>query len=175
MQDQAMPAPNRELEALKRLFARFDKDQDGVIDAKELGKLLEAHGSGNDDAVLEALANLKSKQKGRVTWEEFRVWWSGVARAPRSKPRVWELDEKSPEAPTAVAGEHSADDLRVAFARFDADRSGTIETRELAHLFEALGQQPDDEAIADAMKSLDKDKSGSISFDELAAWWDERA
>ncbi len=157
-----MRAPNRELEALKRLFDRFDKDHNGFIDAKELGKLLEAHGSGNEDAVLEALANLKTKQKERVTWDEFRVWWSGVARAPRSKPRVWEV-------------ESSDDDLRVAFARFDTDRSGTIETRELAHLFEALGQQPDDEAIADAMKSLDKDKSGSISLDELAAWWDERA
>ena len=166
---------NRELDRLKRLWGRFDKNQDGYIDAKELGKLLEAHGSSNDEAVLEALANLKTQHKGRVTWEEFRVWWSGVARAPRSKPRPWELDERSDEAPTAVTGDFSDSDLRVAFARFDADRSGTIETRELAHLFEALGQQPDDEAIADAMKSLDTDGNGKISFDELAAWWDERA
>ena len=161
MQDRGMRAPNRELEALKRLFDRFDKDHNGFIDAKELGKLLEAHGSGNEDAVLEALANLKTTRRNASRGTSF-AWWSGVARAPRSKPRVWEL-------------ESSDDDLRVAFARFDTDRSGTIETRELAHLFEALGQQPDDEAIADAMKSLDKDQSGSISLDELAAWWDERA
>ena len=166
---------NRELDALKRLWGRFDKDRSGFIDAKELGKLLEAHGSSNDEAVLEALANLKTAHKGRVTWDEFHVWWSGVSKAPRSKPRPWELEERSNEAPTAVAGDFSESDLRVAFARFDADRSGTIETRELAQLFEALGQQPDDEAIADAMKNLDKDKSGTISFDELAAWWDERA
>ena len=166
---------NRELDALKRLFDRFDKDHDGFIDARELGTLLEAHGSGNDEAVLEALASLKTKQKGRVTWDEFRVWWSGVAKAPRTPRPVFAVEARSAEAPTAVAGEHSEDDLRVAFARFDADRSGTIETRELAHLFEALGQQPDDEAIADAMKSLDKNGDGTISFDELAAWWDERA
>jgi Ca2+-binding EF-hand superfamily protein len=143
-----MSATKRELEALKRLFDRFDKDHDGFIDAKELGNLLEAHGSSNDDAVLEALANLNTAQKGRVTWDEFRVWWSGVAKAPRSGPRPWDLD---------------------------TDRSGTIETRDLAHVLEALGQQPDEEAIADAMKTLDKDQSGSISLDELAAWWDERA
>jgi calcium-binding protein CML len=166
---------NRELDQLKRLWSRFDKNHIGFIDAKELGKLLEAHGSSNDEAVLEALANLKTKNKDRVTWDEFRVWWSGVSRAPRSKPRPWELDETSPEAPTAVAGDFSNADLHVAFSRFDADRSGTIETRELSRLFEALGQQPDDEAIADAMKSLDKDGNGTISFDELAAWWDERA
>jgi len=170
-----MSAPNRELEALKRLFDRFDKDHSGFIDAPELSKLLEAHGSGNDEGVLEALAKLKTANKGRVSWDEFRVWWSGVAKAPRSKPRVWDQDQRSPEAPTAVAGEHSNDDLRVAFARFDEDRNGTIETRELAHLFEALGQQPDDEAIADAMKTLDTDGSGKISIEELAAWWDERA
>ena len=170
-----MGTQQREIDALKRLFDRFDKDKSGFIDAKELGALLEAHGASNEDAVLEALAKLETAQKGRVSWSEFRVWWSGVARVPPSKPRAWELDERSAEAPTAVAGEHSDADLRVAFARFDHDRSGTIETRELAHLFEALGQQPDDETIADAMKSLDGDGNGTISFDELAAWWDERA
>jgi len=170
-----MALTTKEIDGLKRLFDRFDKDHSGFIDARELSKLLEAHGSGNDESVLEALANLKPKQKGRVSWDEFRVWWSGVVKAPRSKPRPWELDERSPEAPTAVAGDHSGDDLRVAFARFDENGNGTIETRELAHLFEALGQQPDDEAIADAMRSLDTDGNGTISFEELAAWWDERA
>ena len=170
-----MPTAPNEIQAMKRLFDRFDKDHSGFIDARELSKLLEAHGSGNDDAVLEALAKLKPAQKGRVSWDEFRVWWSGVAKAPRSGPRVWDLEQRNGEAPTAVAGDHSTSDLRVAFARFDEDGSGTIETRELAHLFEALGQQPDDEAISDAMKSLDTDGNGTISFDELAKWWDERA
>jgi len=170
-----MRAPTHELQAMKRLFDRFDKDHSGFIDARELFKLLEAHGSGNDEGVLEALAQLKPAQKGRVSWDGFRVWWSGVAKAPRSGPRVWDLEQRSAEAPTAVAGEHAQRDLRVAFARFDDDGSGTIEARELAHLFEALGQQPDDEVIADAMKSLDADGNGTISFDELAAWWDERA
>ena len=39
---------NRELDALKRIFDRFDKNHSGFIDAKELGKLLEVHGSSNE-------------------------------------------------------------------------------------------------------------------------------
>ena len=87
-----MGPTTNEIEELKRLFDRFDKDGTGFIDARKLSKLLEAHGGGNDDAVLEALAKLKPARKGYVSWSEFQVWWSGVAKAPRSKPRVWEAD-----------------------------------------------------------------------------------
>ncbi len=162
------------LATLKKLFDRFDRDHSGFIDASELGQLLEAHGSGSDERFLEALASLKTKQKGRISWDEFRVWWSGVASAPRRAKAAAASDERSEEAPSAVEGEHAESDLREVFDRFDRDRSGTMDARELAELFEALGEEPDDEEIAAAMKRLDTDKSGRISFEELAAWWNDR-
>lgn len=160
--------------ALKEIFDRFDRDHSGYIDARELGQLLDAQGSGSDERFLEALASLKTKQKGRISWDEFRVWWSGVASAPRGGKAAAKDIERSAEAPSVVAGEHAEGDLREVFARFDRDRNGTMDARELAQLLEALGEEPDDEELSAAMKRLDTDKNGRISFEELAAWWNDR-
>jgi Ca2+-binding EF-hand superfamily protein len=49
-----------------------------------------------------------------------------------------------------------------------------MDAREIAQLFEALGEEPDDSEIAAAMKRLDADRNGRISFEELEAWWNDR-
>jgi Ca2+-binding EF-hand superfamily protein len=65
--------------------------------------------------------------------------------------------------------------VRATFDRFDKNRSGTLEARELARLLEALGMEPDDDELARALEELDKDGSGSLSWDEFWKWWTERA
>eukprot|EP00753_Platysulcus_tardus_P015827 PLAT5301.1.p1 GENE.PLAT5301.1~~PLAT5301.1.p1 ORF type:complete len:1695 (-),score=549.45 PLAT5301.1:82-5166(-) len=61
--------------------------------------------------------------------------------------------------------------IRKAFNKYDADRSGFIERRELEALLLDLGGCAKPWMIDDALNDMDTDDSGSISFEEFSAWW----
>jgi Ca2+-binding EF-hand superfamily protein len=170
-----------DLDKLKSLFDRFDRDRSGAIEASELGSLLEAFASGTSERVLAALASLDTAQPDRVTWDEFRTWWTGVvvAQHDRSKPdragRAAVRHRAAPQVATGVGPGESERDLREIFSRFDRDRSGSIDARELGALLEALGKDPDDDDLRALFNRFDTDHNGRISFDELRVWWEEEA
>ncbi|CAK4088690.1 unnamed protein product [Aphanomyces euteiches] len=56
------------------------------------------------------------------------------------------------------------------FDTYDVDKSGTIDSNELRHLFDELGIAIDAGGLAEALKAMDADGSGSIEFDEFYAW-----
>ncbi|KAG9412784.1 hypothetical protein AC1031_015685 [Aphanomyces cochlioides] len=56
------------------------------------------------------------------------------------------------------------------FDTYDVDKSGTIDGNELRHLFDELGIAIDACGLAEALKAMDADGSGSIEFDEFYAW-----
>ena len=53
----------------------------------------------------------------------------------------------------------------------DDDQSGELEAEEFANMAMKLGRVLSAREIADAMAEMDEDNSGSISFQELADWW----
>ncbi|OQR93150.1 hypothetical protein ACHHYP_02852 [Achlya hypogyna] len=61
--------------------------------------------------------------------------------------------------------------IRAAFAAFDVDESGAIDAGELGGLVESLGGILSQDELAAALRLLDKDGDGTISYDEFAAWW----
>jgi Ca2+-binding EF-hand superfamily protein len=166
-----------DLAKLKALFDRFDRDKSGSIDAGELGKLLEAFGSGTGERVLSALAHLQTADPNRIAWEEFRTWWAEVVSAQRApgKGQKGRGSARRQVVVPATDTEQSERDLREIFDRFDRDSSGSIEARELAALLEALGKDPDDDDLRALLARFDTDKNGRISFDELRLWWEEEA
>jgi|SRR6185503_12126550 len=168
-----------DLAKLKTLFDRFDRDKSGAIEASELGKLLEAFASGTGERLLEALASLHTARADRITWNEFTQWWIGVvvAQHDHSRPdKPGKRKSATRKAPAAADdGEQSESDLREIFLRFDRDKSGFIDARELGALLEALGKDPDDDDLRALFARFDTDKNGRISFDELRVWWEEEA
>merc|ERR1711988_275955 len=62
-------------------------------------------------------------------------------------------------------------DVRKVFMQFDKDKTGSIDAEELRHVCKHLGLLMTDASLHDAVKSLDKNGSGSISFDEFWPWW----
>jgi Ca2+-binding EF-hand superfamily protein len=57
-------------------------------------------------------------------------------------------------------------DARAAFAKFDADGSGSIDKDELAAAMAGLGRYPTAEELQAMMVAVDADGSGTVDFDE---------
>jgi hypothetical protein len=63
------------------------------------------------------------------------------------------------------------DTLQLAFAEFDADNSGVIDSGELSNLLTALGYPMEGADLEQLVLWLDKSGDGQISLEEFQAWW----
>ena len=66
-----------------------------------------------------------------------------------SQDRDYDLDEELPD--------EVIEEYREAFSLFDEDGDQYITTRELAHVFRSLGQNPSDDHIAEMIRDVDAD------------------
>lgn len=60
---------------------------------------------------------------------------------------------------------------RAAFACYDCDGNGSIDSKELRKLIKDLGGQILDDELAKALRVLDQDNNGSIEQGEFLSWW----
>jgi calmodulin len=58
-------------------------------------------------------------------------------------------------------------DFQLAFQLFDINHDGTITTSELGTALRNLGQNPTEAELQQVILELDRDKNGTIEFDEL--------
>lgn len=59
------------------VFKSFDRDGSGSIDRGELARLLEALGQEIPEVELAvALDVIDVNHSGRISWDEFKAWWS---------------------------------------------------------------------------------------------------
>lgn len=65
-------------------------------------------------------------------------------------------------------------ELKETFQQFDRDQNGRIDLQEFRELLTALDARVDDSASQIGFESIDSDGSGTIDFDEFAAWWDDQ-
>jgi calmodulin len=63
------------------------------------------------------------------------------------------------------------EELRLLFARFDVDGSGTVDESEFRRILEALGEDPSNEVLSLEFAVIDSDSDGVVEFDEFANWW----
>merc|ERR1712226_318545 len=59
------------------------------------------------------------------------------------------------------------DDFREAFLMFDKDKSGSIDSKELATVLRSLGMNPTPQELANMIAAVDKDGSNEIDFEEF--------
>ena len=68
--------PTPQHQELRRLFAQFDEDGNGLIDEREFRRILQALGEESSEEVLSLeFAVFDADSDGLVGFEEFAKWW----------------------------------------------------------------------------------------------------
>jgi len=141
----AKPLSEEEIQAFKDVFALFDKDESGTITAQELGDIMKSLGQNPSDSELQDMINeVDVDHSGSIDFEEFLKMMS-----------------------TTVKAQDFAHETRAAFNVFDKDGSGTISADELRQVMKSLGENLTDEEIDEMIREADKDKNGTIDYDEF--------
>jgi len=65
----------------------------------------------------------------------------------------------------------SNNEVKIAFAKYDADGSGAIDKEELGELSKELGHELTDEELDKALKDLDLNGDGVIDLKEFSRWY----
>ena len=138
---------------IKSLFNKYDTDDNGRLEIIELHTLL-CDDLGLSDEETEAYIFLMDiHNNGSVEYQEFREWlrnddkWSYLSDRSRFR-----LLLKAVEL----------------FKQYDTDASGALDTQEFSVLYADMGGHA--YYIQSALKSMDKDGNGRISFYEFLKW-----
>ena len=68
---------DEEHEEVFEIFKVYDRDGSGSIDRSEFSRLLEALGQSPGELELNiALDVVDSNHSGKISWDEFKAWWS---------------------------------------------------------------------------------------------------
>lgn len=168
--------------ALRKAFKFFDTDASGDIDPDEFYAAMHAFGlEFTEDQVLALFGYYDSDRDGSLSYYEFidKVLESGFGLDDGNKPEpvLVQLtpvnDEQEEVEVKTVLRTQDINEVscKQIFDRFDANKSGEIDIRELQQLTRALGLSMDRESINNAMFELDQNRNGTISFDEFWSWW----
>ncbi len=133
---------------VEEVFKQIDESGNGLIDSKELQNLFAKLDCPVTDEELSAsMLELDENGDGQIDYAEFTKWYI------RSEARLRNAN-------------------KVAFSRFDTNKSGTIEKTELKKLLHSLGDKPSEADIDEALKEMyQSGKPDEITFDEFDAWY----
>ncbi|OQR89162.1 hypothetical protein THRCLA_09889 [Thraustotheca clavata] len=155
---------------IRVVFARFDEDNSGSINAGELKRLLMALGQSVDDNQLQKILSIIDiSGDGVISLEELTTWWVCMQRRSIAASNSQAL--ASQVINYHAMTKESIKELRKLFDQFDTDHSGSIDEHELKHLLARLNWFPSDEDRHRLMMLIDTSGDGQIDLDEFIAWW----
>ncbi|KAJ3387384.1 Calmodulin [Entophlyctis sp. JEL0112] len=150
-------------EETRRLFALYDSDADGSISPAEFRRLCYDMGYFLSDSEIQMdVKILDLDGSGSIT---FIKWW-------KRDDRFKMLQLSSTEM-------YRLRDIMCEFKKYDADGNGTIDIREFKTLFVALTKkkmleslkiQLVNKTLMAAMRELDSNHDGKVSFNEFVSW-----
>ncbi|GBG86742.1 hypothetical protein CBR_g41807 [Chara braunii] len=135
-----------QISEVKEAFNAFDKDGDGRITTKELGRVLRQIGYSPTDHELQDMINdLDADANGTVEFGEFLNLMS-------KKMKDLESEE---------------DELKEAFMVFDKDQNGFISSQELMYVMMNLGEKLSKEEAEEMIKEAGSQSDGQINYEEF--------
>ena len=143
---QADQLTEEQIAGFENEFGLFDKNGDGTITTKDLGKLMRSLGKKPTEAELQDMINqVDADSNGTIDFPEFLVMMA---------PKVTDTDSEEEE-------------IKKAFREFDKDGNGFISPAELRHFMEENGEKLTDEEAEDQIKEADIDGDGQINYEEF--------
>ncbi|XP_065843021.1 calmodulin-like protein 3 [Oscarella lobularis] len=143
----------------KLVFKKYDLDESGFIDTKELKKMVYDLGHKMTQTELVAATQILDKNNdGRISYKEFSDWWNSGSDRFSSL----ELTEEAEQRLTAA----------IDFFKFyDKDHSGDIDRKEFRAVYDSLKKAGHSlGSFDDALASLDTSGDGLVSLNEYVNW-----
>lgn len=135
-----------DMNEVKKVFDRFDKNGDGKISGEELAGVMSALGSEpSQDEVNRMMEEMDSDSDGFVSLDEFAEFCAKKVDGDESGVR----------------------ELRDAFGMYDQDNNGLISASELHLVLSRLGERCSVEDCSRMIQSVDSDGDGNVNFDEF--------
>lgn len=128
----------------KEAFSLFDRDNDGRIQASELGTLMRALGRNPTEA--EVREYIKSIDPHSTSYINFSDFLSLMAKVPPLDPAVAERE------------------LLDAFRVFDREGKGYMPTAELRHIVTTLGEKLTEAEADEMINEADPEKTGKVDY-----------
>jgi len=139
----------RQRHAYAEAFTRWDIDGSGLLEPVELAALMQSFGIEPMKHVLdEVVATVDCDGHGTLDFSEFEAVMTLIQRQEGFTKRECEV-------------------FRDVFHRFDHDKSGSVDTQELAGILRWLGFHVDHQQLDEVVEEVDVDGSGSISEQEF--------
>ena len=145
--------PNTPDIVLKSLFLKYDKDESGKPNHHELSTLFKDDLGFNKEQADTYSLLLDRDGSSNVSFEEFKSWLN-------SGEKFQNINDKS-----RYSSLKQAVDL---FRRYDTDNSQALDRKEFCKLFIDVGGK--EQNLDGALKELDRDGNGRISFQEFLRW-----
>ena len=136
---------DEKLKEYKESFEMFDRDKNGLINAKELGNILRSLGHEPTEADLTGLIEEHdSDRDGKIEFNEFLQIILKYAK---------DTDIE--------------DELIEAFKVFDKEGNGLIPSSEFKHIMLTLGERLSDDDVEEMIKEADYRGEGFINYKEF--------
>ena len=143
--------------SVREKFIKYDVDESGALRLEELAMLLaDLSGGGGGGS-----GGSGGSSGGGFSHDEVERIFSEM---DNDNSGLIELDEFLPWWRKRGIGQ--------VFKLYDADSSGSIDAKELEGVMSELGVVMSAAEVADALRQLDADGSGSISFEEYLGWFE---
>ncbi|CAG9330752.1 unnamed protein product [Blepharisma stoltei] len=132
---------------LEDCFSLFDSNRNGYLNAEELGHALRAMGLNPSQCQVEKiLQSVDRSHRNEMSIDEFSQL-CGMSR-PQTK----------------ISKQH----LMRRIAKFDADKNGFIDARELKSVLRANGESLEENHVEEILRDFDTNRDGKLSIEELA-------
>jgi len=167
--------------ALRSAFKYFDRDGSGTIDLGEFFKVLEFMGlTFSHDQVVALFGQYDDEEAtGELDYNLFvsRVMIQEAVPADYVSAIAAEKSKRLSKAVSTKIGQDSVKvarlDIKRVFDKYDFDKSGTIDAKELGALLKMLGAKLGQDDIHKVLEVVDTNHSGVIEFDEFWRWFQQ--
>lgn len=135
-----------QMDDLRAVFAFFDRNQNGNIEADELGEVMSSLGYQATEEELNDMINEADKDGNKmIDFDEFVQMMEAKCRRDQDQE----------------------DELREAFKVFDCDGNGFISREELAKVMKNIGEDLSEDDLTEMITEADKNGDGVIDFQEF--------